>query len=44
MVELLVKVLNEMLLFWQKVRYYGIEKNNYAIKLMHLPVSVSNSL
>ena len=26
MVELLVEVLNKMLLFRQKVRYYGIEK------------------
>ena len=44
MVELLVEVLNKMLLFRQKVRYYGIEKNNYVMELMHLPVSASNSL
>ena len=44
MVELLVEVLSKMLLFRQKVRYYGIKKNNYVTELMHLPVSVSNSL
>ena len=31
-------------LFWQKVRYYGIEKNNCVTELMRLPVSASNSL
>ena len=44
MVELLVEVLNKMLLFRQKVRYYGIEKNNCVMELMRLPVSASNSL
>ena len=44
MVELLVEVLNKMLLFRQKVRYYGIEKNNYMMELMRLSVSASNSL
>ena len=44
MVELLVEVLNKMLLFRQKVCYYGIEKNNCVTKLMRLPVSASNSL
>ena len=44
MVELLVEVLNKMLYFRQKVRYYGIKKNNYVTKLMRLPVSASNSL
>ena len=42
MVELLVKVLNKMLLFRQKVRYYGIEKNNCVTEFMRLPVSASN--
>ena len=44
MVEFLVEVLNKMLLFRQKIRYYGIEKNNYGTKLMRLSVSASNSL
>ena len=44
MVELLVEVLNKMLLFRQKVRYYGIEINNCVTELMRLPVSASNSL
>ena len=44
MVELLVEVLNKMLLFWQKVRYCGIEKSNCVTELMRLPVSASNSL
>ena len=42
MVELLVEVLNKMLLFRQKVCYYGIEKNNCVTELMRLPVSASN--
>ena len=38
MVELLVEVLNKMR---QKVRHYGLEKNNCV---MRLPVSASSSL
>ena len=44
MVELLVEVLNKILLFRQKVRYYGIEKKKYVTELMRLSVSASNSL
>ena len=40
MVELFVKVLNEMLCSWQNIRYYY--KNNYAAILMRLPVSAYN--
>ena len=42
MVELLIEVLNKILLFRQKVRYYDIKKNNCVTELMRLPVSACN--